>query len=188
MPLFLFRFLRHGTRYDNLRKLRMHTKQLSSEIFRRALSQFATGVTVVTAADGPSRVHGMTANSFTSVSLEPALVLVCVDKRAKLLSCIMNVRRFGVSVLKDSQQRLSLYFARPEQTDEENIRHGVRYLWTDSIPVLAGTLARFTCLLSSAHAAGDHTILVGEVESAEMESGEPVIFYNRQYRRVAPEE
>jgi flavin reductase (DIM6/NTAB) family NADH-FMN oxidoreductase RutF len=166
----------------------MQTKQLTSEIFRKALSQFATGVTVVTAESGPGQVHGMTANSFTSVSLEPALILVCVDQHAKLLSLVMKMRRFGVSVLKESQQQLSLYFARPEQSEEENARYSVRYSWPEGVPVLNGTIARFTCVLSAAHPAGDHTILVGEVESAEMESGEPLIFYHRQYRGIAPEE
>ena len=166
----------------------MQTKQLTPEVFRKVLSQFATGVTVVTAESGPGQVHGMTANSFTSVSLEPVLILVCVDQRAKLLSCVMKMHRFGVSVLKESQQQLSLYFARPEQSEEENARYGVRYRWLDGVPVLDGTMARFTCLLSAAHPAGDHTILVGEVESAEMESSRPLIFYNRQYRGIAPEE
>jgi flavin reductase (DIM6/NTAB) family NADH-FMN oxidoreductase RutF len=165
----------------------MQTKQLTPEIFRRALSQFGTGVTVVTAEDGPGRVHGMTANSFTSVSLDPALVLVCVDKRAKFLSCVMDARRFGVSVLNASQRHLSVYFSRPEQTDEENEKHGVQYIWAAGIPVLGGTLARFTCNLMATHPAGDHVILVAEVESAEMEAGEPLLFYNSQYRQIGPQ-
>jgi flavin reductase (DIM6/NTAB) family NADH-FMN oxidoreductase RutF len=165
----------------------MQTKLLTPEIFRKVLSQFATGVTVVTAESAPGQVHGMTANSFTSVSLDPPLILVCVDQHARLLSYVMEKRRFGLSILNESQQELSLYFARAEQSEEENERLGVRYRWTDGgIPLLAETMARFTCLLSAAHPAGDHTILVGEVESAEMGSGQPLLFYKSQYRRIAP--
>lgn len=167
---------------------RMPTKLITPEIFRNVLSQFATGVTVVTAESGPSQVHGMTANSFTSVSLEPPLILVCVDHRARMLSCVMKTRRFGVSILKESQRELSLYFARPEQTEEENERLGVHYSWTDGcVPLLSGTMARFACQLSAAHAAGDHRIIVGEVEFAEVEPGKPLVFYNSQYGRISPE-
>jgi flavin reductase (DIM6/NTAB) family NADH-FMN oxidoreductase RutF len=165
----------------------MQTKLLTPEVFRKVLSQFATGVTVVTAESAPGKVHGMTANSFTSVSLDPPLILVCVDQRAQLLSYVMEKRRFGVSILNESQQELSLYFARAEQSEEENERLGVRYHWTDGgIPLLAETMARFTCFLSASHPAGDHRILVGEVETAEMGSGQPLLFYKSQYRRIAP--
>src|SRR5215510_1470877 len=97
----------------------MSSAPLTSLDFRRALSQFATGVTVVTVECMPRRVHGMTANSFTSVSLEPPLVSVCVDERAHLLPMIKDRRMFGVNVLKDTQQNLSEFFARPAQEQEE---------------------------------------------------------------------
>jgi flavin reductase len=165
----------------------MQTSLLTPEVLRKVLSQFATGVTVVTAESTPGQVHGMTANSFTSVSLDPPLILVCVDQRAQLLSYVTAKRRFGVSILNESQQELSLYFARPEQSEQENRRLGVRYRWMDGgIPVLGETMARFSCLLSASHPAGDHRIVVGEVESAEMGSGQPLLFYKSRYRRIAP--
>ncbi|GAC1617090.1 MAG: flavin reductase family protein [Candidatus Acidiferrum sp.] len=164
----------------------MHTKLIGPEVFRKVVSQFTTGVTVVTAESLPGQVHGMTANSFTSVSLDPPLVLVCVDHRARLLSCIMEKRRFGVSILNESQQELSLYFAKADQSEEENEKLGVRYRWTDSgVPILAGTMAQFTCLLNTSHPAGDHMILVAEVESAEIGSGQPLLYFKSQYRRLA---
>ena len=104
----------------------MSSAPLTSLDFRRALSQFATGVTVVTVECAPCRVHGMTANSFTSVSLEPPLVSVCVDERAHLLPMIKERRVFGVNVLKENQQNLSEFFARPEQDQEEHEREEAR--------------------------------------------------------------
>ena len=164
---------------------RMPAKLITPELFRKVLSQFPTGVTVVTAPSGPGRVHGMTANSFTSVSLTPPLILVCVDQRAKLLSCVMQTRQFGVSILKESQRELSLYFSKPEQTDDENEKLGIHYSWTvEGVPLLNGTLARFACRLNEAHPAGDHSIVVGGVEFAEMEAGQPLLFFDRLYGGV----
>ena len=164
---------------------RMPAKLITPDLFRKVLSQFPTGVTVVTAESGPGQVHGMTANSFTSVSLTPPLILVCVDQRAKLLSCISQTRQFGVSILKESQRELSLYFSKPEQTDEENEKLGIHYSWTaEGVPLLNGTLTRFACRLNEAHPAGDHRIVVGEVEFAETEPGQPLVFFDRQYGGV----
>src|SRR5216684_6484103 len=159
----------------------------STPEFRLALGQFATGVTVVTAEREPGLVHGMTANSFTSVSLDPLLVLICVDHEARLLSFLKSQRRFGVSILREGQQSLSEYFAKTEQTAEEDARLGVRYTWTSSgIPLLDNTLAQLACNVVAEHPAGDHTIFIGEVESMESHDGEPLLFQRGQYRRLAP--
>src|SRR5499433_247663 len=96
----------------------MSSAPLTSLDFRRALSQFATGVTVVTAECAPRRVHGMTANSFTSVSLDPPLISICVDERAHLLPFVKERGKFGVNVLKQDQQHWSEFFARPEQDQQ----------------------------------------------------------------------
>src|ERR1700752_5323216 len=119
----------------------MATSSPTPELFRRVLGTFATGVTVITAERAPGQVHGMTANSFASVSLDPLLVLVCVDQDARLLSYLKAQRRFGISILREDQQALSEYFAKLDQTAEEHARLGIRYRWTSSgIPVLEGTL------------------------------------------------
>ena len=93
----------------------MSTTSPPSELFRRVMGSFPTGITVLTAEREPGQVHGMTANSFTSVSLNPLLILVCVDHKARLLSHLRAKRRFGVNILKDSQQALSQLFAKPQQ-------------------------------------------------------------------------
>src|SRR5215468_5847944 len=90
----------------------------TSRDFRLACAHFATGVTVITAEKAPGRVHGMTANSFTSVSLDPLLVLVCVAETANMLGILHQRRRFGVNVLKAGQQRLSEFFTQPEQPED----------------------------------------------------------------------
>jgi flavin reductase (DIM6/NTAB) family NADH-FMN oxidoreductase RutF len=165
----------------------MAISSLDPVAFRRVAGTFATGVTVITAERSPGLVHGMTANSFTSVSLDPLLVLACVSHDARLLSYLKSQRRFGVSILREGQQALSEYFAKLEQTPEEHARLGIRYRWTSSgIPLLDGALAELACNVVAEHAAGDHTIFLGEVESMECHDGEPLLFHRGQYRRLAP--
>ena len=91
----------------------MSTTALTSADFRRVVGNFATGITVITVEREPGQVHGMTANSFASVSLDPLLILVCIDHNARLLSFLKEQGRFGVNILKDSQQAVSEHFAKP---------------------------------------------------------------------------
>jgi flavin reductase (DIM6/NTAB) family NADH-FMN oxidoreductase RutF len=157
------------------------------ELFRRVLGAFATGVTVITAERAPGEVHGMTANAFASVSLDPPLVLVCVGQNARLLSYLKTQRRFGLSILRDSQQRVSEFFAEPQQDPAGCARLGIRYRWTESgIPLLEDALAYLTCSVVAQYMAGDHTIFIGEVESLESAAGEPLLYLRGQYRRIRP--
>jgi flavin reductase (DIM6/NTAB) family NADH-FMN oxidoreductase RutF len=168
----------------------MSSVPLTSLDFRRALGHFATGVTVVTVESAPQRVHGMTANSFASVSLVPPLVSVCVDERAHLLPIVKRRRLFGVNVLKADQQLLSEFFARPEspgtsqqETEEPDVQ--ITFRWNlDGIPLLDNVLCQIACRLYAAHLAGDHTIIVGEVLSASLHHGEPLIFFRGDYTRL----
>lgn len=164
----------------------MPSAPLTSLDFRRALGQFATGVTVVTAESAPGRVHGMTANSFTSVSLDPPLISVCVDHQAHLLPMLKEKRVFGVNILRDDQQKLSQFFSRPEQHQKEqpSVRHSFR--WTNQgIPLLEDVLCQIACVVKDMHPAGDHTIVVGEVLSAALHSGEPLIFFRGDYTNLS---
>jgi flavin reductase (DIM6/NTAB) family NADH-FMN oxidoreductase RutF len=153
--------------------------------FRHALGQFATGVTVVTAERAPGRVHGMTANSFTSVSLRPPLILVCVAREAQLLPLIQKHKRFGVSILKEDQQAISEYFAQTVENPEIERRLGICYRWTETgIPLLESGLAHLACNVVSEHAAGDHTIFIGEVESLDVRDGKPLLYLRGNYRKL----
>jgi flavin reductase (DIM6/NTAB) family NADH-FMN oxidoreductase RutF len=154
--------------------------------FRLALGQFATGVTVVTADRAPGQVHGMTANSFTSVSLDPLLILICVSQNAQLLPMVKKQKRFGVNILKDNQGAISEYFARTEESAEIEKRLGIRYRWTETgIPLLEDALVHLGCNVVASHLAGDHTIFIAEVESVEVYEGEPLLYLRGNYRPVA---
>jgi flavin reductase (DIM6/NTAB) family NADH-FMN oxidoreductase RutF len=158
----------------------------STSDFRLALGQFATGVTVITAERAPGQVHGMTANSFTSVSLDPLLILVCVSQTAQLLPLLNRRKRFAVNILKDSQQALSEYFAQTEGDPALENNLGIRYRWTQSgIPLLEDALARLSCIVVTSYIAGDHTIFIAEVESLEIFDGEPLLYLRGDYRRIS---
>jgi len=154
--------------------------------FKVALGQFPTGVTVVTAERAPGRVHGMTANSFTSVSLDPLLILICVGENAQLLSLVKTQKRFGVNILRDDQQAISEYFARVEESEDTEKRLGIRYCWTETgIPLLEEALVHLPCRVVASYAAGDHTIFIAEVESVEVYDGEPLLYLRGNYRQIA---
>jgi flavin reductase (DIM6/NTAB) family NADH-FMN oxidoreductase RutF len=155
--------------------------------FRLAFAQFATGVTVVSAQRAPGKVHGMTANSLTSVSLDPLLLLICVAEQAHLLPLVKTQKRFGVSILKQDQQAVSKYFAQTEESEEVEAKLGIRYRWTPSgIPLLEDSLVHLACHVVASYIAGDHTIFIGEIESVEIFNGEPLLYFLGNYRSVAP--
>jgi flavin reductase (DIM6/NTAB) family NADH-FMN oxidoreductase RutF len=157
----------------------------STSDFRHALGQFATGVTVVTAERAPGQVHGMTANSFTSVSLKPLLILICVSHQAQLLPLIRKHKRFGVSILREDQRALSEYFAQTVEDPQIEKRLGIRYRWTETgIPLLGDALAHLACNVASEQPAGDHAILIGEVESLDVHEGKPLLYLCGNYRSL----
>jgi flavin reductase (DIM6/NTAB) family NADH-FMN oxidoreductase RutF len=163
----------------------MSSITLTPQLFRRVVGHFATGITVVTAERERGLVHGMTANSFTSVSLDPLLILICVDHNARLLSFLEVQWRFGVNILKDTQQAVSEHFAKPVQDYEANERLGIRFRWTDTgIPLLEESLAQLACNVVAKHPAGDHTLFLAEVESMDVGEGNPLLYHMGKYRRI----
>ena len=153
--------------------------------FKTLLRHWASGVAIVTTRAG-ERLAGMTATSFTSVSLEPPLVLVCADKKALTLPVLEEAGVFAVNVLADDQQDLSARFA---LSGNETLRFeglACRRGPTGS-PWLPETLAVLDCRTVAAHDAGDHVILVGEVEAAEWDDARaPLLYYDATYRRLRP--
>ena len=149
---------------------------------------FATGVTIIT-LDLEGEVHGMTANAFASVSLDPPLLLVCVDHSARTHAHLYAKKRFGVNILAEDQRVISEYYARPVRTHEHAEEEaGARFERTaKGTPILRGALAYLECRLQSAQEAGDHTIFIAEVEDVVVRQGEPLLFFRGRYRKIGEE-
>lgn len=149
---------------------------------------FATGVTIIT-VDLEGEVHGMTANAFASVSLDPLLVLVCVDHSTRTHAHLHAKKRFGINVLCEDQRAISEYYARPERTHENaEAEAGARFERTKhGTPMLQGSLAYLECRLHSSQLAGDHTIFIAEVEDVVVRPGNPLLFFKGKYRGVGEE-
>jgi len=158
---------------------------LDQETFRRAMGCFATGVTVIT-VDYEGEVQGMTANAFSSVSLDPLLVLVCVDQRARTHAHLHARKRFGINVLSEQQRSISEHYAQPDRDParaEEEV--GASFDRTPhGTPVLHGALAYLECRLQTAQDAGDHTIFIAEVEDLVVRGGRPLLFFQGEYRSL----
>jgi len=167
---------------------------VDTRAFRRTVGLFATGVTVVTVRVGET-VHGMTANSFTSVSLNPLLVLVCVDRQARMGSLIERAGAFAVCVLSDRQEDISRYFA---STKDGPPPASLRFERDEpgEPPLIHGCLATLRCRVARVLDGGDHLIVLGEVtEFRAGTGGDPLLYFGGRYRslrepdgfRVAPE-
>ena len=156
--------------------------------FRKAMGCFATGVTILT-LDLEGEVHGMTANAFASVSLDPPLVLVCVEQSARTHAHLHAKKRFGVNVLAENQRGISEYYARPVHTHEHAEEEaGARFERTaQGTPILHGALAYLECRLQSTQEAGDHTIFIAEVEEVVVRAGDPLLFFRGKYRKSGEE-
>jgi flavin reductase (DIM6/NTAB) family NADH-FMN oxidoreductase RutF len=156
--------------------------------FKHAMGSFATGVTVIT-VDYEGEVRGMTANAFASVSLDPLLVLVCVDHKARTHAYLNARKRFGVNVLAENQRAISEHYALPTQTPKEGEKAGARFDRTPhGTPVLHGALAYLECRLHTAEDAGDHTIFIAEVEDVVVHEGSPLLYFRGKYREMGPGE
>ena len=153
-----------------------------SENFKKALGLFATGVTVVTGATPQGVPVGITANAFSSVSLEPPLVLVCLDKNTGCLEAFCDGERFAVNILDEKQQALSHRFAGPQ---EHKFKDRTYETWDSHCPILSGCLVNLECLRVNVFEAGDHVILLGRVERMEFsEDGRPLLYFQSAYGRL----
>ncbi len=152
--------------------------------FRKALGAFATGVTIVTTRAGEV-LHGLTANAFCSLSLEPPLVLVCVDKKAQSHNLIITGRCFAINILSARHQSLSERFSQNQLDGNERFA-GVAYTQAlTGAPILERVLSWLDCKLVAAHEGGDHTIFVGEVVAlGNSEDAAPLLYYRSGYRTL----
>ncbi len=157
--------------------------QIDERDFKSALSQFASGVTVITTYDESGAVHGMTATAFCSLSLQPPLVLVAIAHGTRCHRHVVARRRFGVSVLTEQQTDLSRHFGGRRLPAADP-----RFRTLADIPVLAGAMVTLACHLETHNGGGDHSIFTGRVAALHIElSGRPLIHFDGRYRRLASE-
>lgn len=149
--------------------------------FRRACGRFTTGITVTTVLDSKGAPHGITVNSFTSVSLTPPMIVVCLDHRSKLVEHFDHGRHFGVNVLCENQQDLSHRFSRNSADRFTGIKW---YSGKTGVPLLPGALATFECTLADLKSVGDHFMLIGQVLHAAHSDGHPLAYYGSSYRSL----
>ena len=155
---------------------------VTPDIFRQVMSNWATGVTVVT-TDGGGVPYGLTVSSFASVSLDPLLVLVCLDNRLTGLNYFTDSKHFGISIHSEAQQDVSRLFAKKgtERPPELYFRGRT------GVPLLRNSLAVLECRTFARYSGGDHTIYVGEVKAMEVLDAEakPLLYCRGGYRQIA---
>jgi flavin reductase (DIM6/NTAB) family NADH-FMN oxidoreductase RutF len=150
--------------------------------FRQCLGKFATGVTIVTCADESGKPYGITANSFSSVSLEPHLILWNIAKVSNSLQAFLDADYFAINLLARDQQDLSSHFAKSDHTlfDTVEINRS-----RENVPLIPDTLACFECRTHQIHDCGDHHIVIGEVVRFEASDAEPLLFFGGKYAGLA---
>ena len=152
-----------------------------ADSFRATLGRFASGVTIVTTCDEAGKDHGMTVSAFCSVSLEPPLVLACIGHDASMHSVMLRADRFGVSVLAAGQEQLARRFADQRSDRFDGIGYTRGRL---GVALLDDALAHLECRVVDRREGGDHTIVVGEVESVVSHQGRPLVYYRGGYTQL----
>ena len=154
---------------------------VTREEFRRACGRFATGVTIASVVDTKGVPHGLTVSSFTSVSLDPPLILICLGHEVSAISHFRTATHFGINVLAEDQRTLSERFARKGAGRFDGLawQPGVT-----GVPLLPAVLAAIECAVHRIVPMGDHDILVGEMVHARVNDGEPLLYFGSGYRKL----
>jgi flavin reductase (DIM6/NTAB) family NADH-FMN oxidoreductase RutF len=154
---------------------------IDHDLFRAVMGRFASGITVITAVDTNGTPHGMTVSAFSSLSLEPPLVLACVANNATMAPLLESCTTFAVNVLSDTQEALSRRFS--GSVDDRFAGLGYR-LGDLGNPLLDDVLAWLECRIVARHPAGDHVIVVGQVHDAGVRDGRPLLYYRGGYAQL----
>jgi 3-hydroxy-9,10-secoandrosta-1,3,5(10)-triene-9,17-dione monooxygenase reductase component len=162
---------------------------LGPDEFKRALGQFASGVAIITTCDADGQPAGLTASSFTSVSLSPPLVLVCVAHSAQSYEALKDNGKFAVNILSAEQEPVSRRFAAPPASTNAEKFVGLTYhRGRLGMPLIDHAIAQIECSTVHAYPGGDHTIFVGQVEAAyhRADGADPLLYFRGRYGRLAP--
>ena len=151
--------------------------------YRKTMSSFATGVTVVTTLDENEYIHGMTANSFTSVSLDPPTVLLCIGNTRNTITHVNNTNEFAINILSDRQKHIADYFAKDQPKGIEV----VEFSWSIKFgsPFIEGSIAFLKANVIEKYNYGDHTIILGKVQGLDSQEGNPLLYYHSNYLFVS---
>ena len=167
-----------------MRGATVQTVDVNDREFRNALGCFATGVTVITALGPSGELLGNTVNSFSSVSLDPPLILWCMGRHAMSLKNYLSTESFAVNILSSSQRSLSNQFAKAGADKWTGVAYET---WNSGCPILKSAMAVFECQTRHTYMGGDHVIFVGEVMTAAFDATlEPLVFFQGKYRTVQP--
>ncbi|MFJ8259513.1 flavin reductase family protein [Peribacillus asahii] len=149
---------------------------MDDRLFRDAMGKFATGVTVLL-TENEGETHGMTANGFMSVSLDPKLVLISIGHKAKFLEKVSQSKKYTVNILAEDQEHYSRHFAgKPGEA--------VEFETLAELPVLKRAIAQIACEVVSEHVEGDHTLFIGRVVDLRLEDKNPLLFFSGKYRQL----
>ncbi|HEY7928269.1 MAG TPA: flavin reductase family protein [Candidatus Dormibacteraeota bacterium] len=159
---------------------------VDTTVFRDAASRFASGVTVAAGAhDGLH--HAITATAFASLSIDPPMVLLALDRAGQLIGLVRDSGRVGLSVLSESQEEIGRRTSAGGRRLQENVDEAETTTAVTGAPVLVGALAWFDCEVESISEHGDHAIIVGRVVAAASMDGEPLVYFGRRYRKLGPQ-
>ena len=147
--------------------------------YRKTMSSFATGVTVVTTLDENEFIHGMTANSFTSVSLDPPTVLVCIGHTRNTITHVNNTNEFAINILSDKQKHIADYFAKEQAIGVKplELNWSINY----GSPCIEGSIAFIKAKVIQKYNHGDHALVLGEVQGIDTQEGNPLLYYQSNY-------
>ena len=159
---------------------------VTPDIFRSAWSMYPTGVALVTTVESDGSIHGMPANGINSVSIDPFLVLVCVDHRRETFKIIRDTGRFGINILSEDQKFIvDRYLSKEKFTTEETLK--LFSFTKQGSAILENCLSTLDCRVVTQHLAGDHTIFIAEVEEINLNSVKPLVFFKGEYVKILRE-
>lgn len=153
---------------------------MDDRVFRDAMGKFTTGVTIVsTEHDGETM--GMTVNAFMSVSLDPKLIAISIDKKARLYNKLADIGKFGLSILSEDQKEISMIFAKQMKKDRE-----ISFTMQDNVPVIEDSIVTLSCQVKDTVLAGDHKIFIAEVTELNINEADPILFHSGKYCTINP--
>ena len=156
--------------------------QATKDLFRQAWACFPTGIAVITFRQSDGAIHGLTANAVCSVSLDPLLILVCVDHKSRSYPMLMGASRFVMNFLAQGQEDVSRFFASRDAKGDPPFDFR-RTGYGD--PILQGSVASLDAAITERHVAGDHTIFIARVEEIDLSDAAPIVFHTGKYRAIS---